>query len=69
MLDWPHTLMLRGVAKGIPDGNDPAPALRRLIAAGLVARSGDRTYAVTAEGRVALGEAPEGDGARREPPR
>src|SRR5689334_3241793 len=37
MLDKAHALMLRGVAKGIPDGKAPAPALQALIDAGLVA--------------------------------
>jgi len=46
--------MLRGVAKGIPDGKEPAPALRALIDAGLVEEQSGQHYVVTEQGRRVL---------------
>jgi hypothetical protein len=54
MLDRTHALMLRGVAKGIPDGKPPAPALRALIDAGLVEEQSGQQYVVTDPGRRVL---------------
>lgn len=54
MLDKTHALMLRGVAKGIPDGQPPAPALRALIDAGLVEEQSGQQYVVTAQGQRVL---------------
>jgi ribosomal protein S19E (S16A) len=54
MLDKTHALMLRGVAKGIPDGKAPAPALRALIDAGLVEEQSGQHYVVTEQGRRVL---------------
>lgn len=51
MLDWAHRLVLRSVARG--DGDD-SPALRDLVAAGLVAEREDGGYDITPAGRVAL---------------
>ena len=53
MLDWAHDLTLRAVADG--DYED-SPALRTLVASGLVAHDPDGGYAVTPAGRVALEE-------------
>lgn len=54
MLDKAHALMLRGVAKGIPDGRPPAPALRDLIDTGLVEEQSGQQYVVTERGHRAL---------------
>jgi hypothetical protein len=54
MLDKTHALMLRGVAKGIPDGQPPAPALQTLIDAGLVEEQSGQSYVVTERGRRVL---------------
>ncbi len=51
MLDWAHDLTLRAVADG--DYED-SPALRTLVASGLVEQDPDGGYAVTPAGRVAL---------------
>ncbi|MDP2711708.1 MAG: hypothetical protein Q8O56_10865 [Solirubrobacteraceae bacterium] len=51
MLDWTHGLVLRAVAQG--DHGD-CPALRTLIAAGLVAQQPDGSHVVTPAGEVAL---------------
>ncbi|MBA3891949.1 MAG: hypothetical protein H0X64_15625 [Gemmatimonadaceae bacterium] len=51
MLDWAHSLLLRAVADG---DQDDSPALRNLLAAGLVERRDDGTHAVTAAGQAAL---------------
>jgi hypothetical protein len=50
MLDRTHALMLRGVADGIPDGKEAAPALRALIDAGLVEEQSGQHYVVTEHG-------------------
>jgi hypothetical protein len=54
MLDAAHSLMLRGVSKGIADGKTPAPALRALIDAGLVEEQSGQAYVLTANGRRVL---------------
>jgi hypothetical protein len=54
MLDQTHALMLRGVAKGIVDGNAPAPARQALIDAGLVEEQSGQHYVVTEQGRRVL---------------
>jgi hypothetical protein len=54
MLDNAHALMLRGVAKSIPDGRPPAPALQALIDAGLVEEQSGQHYVVTDPGRRVL---------------
>jgi ribosomal protein S19E (S16A) len=54
MLDKAHALMLRGVAKGVPDGQSPAPALQALIEAGLVEEQSGQHYVVTDRGRRVL---------------
>jgi len=51
VLDWAHDLTLRAVAAG---DYDDSPALRTLVASGLVEQHPDGGYAVTAAGRVAL---------------
>ena len=53
MLDWAHDLTLRAVANG---DYDDSPALRTLVASGLVEQDSDGGYAVTPAGRVALEE-------------
>jgi hypothetical protein len=53
MLDFVHSLVLRGVAAG---DRDDSPALQRLVAAGLVERLPDGGLAVTEAGRVALAD-------------
>ncbi len=52
MLDWPHLLALRAVQKR-GEATD-SPALRNLVATGLVEPGADKTYAVTQAGRAAL---------------
>jgi hypothetical protein len=54
VLDFTHRLMLRGVAKGLADGEPPAPALRDLIELNLVEQQGDHVYVPTARGRELL---------------
>ena len=54
MLDKAHALMLRGVAKGIPDGRPPAPALAALIEAGRVEEQSGQHYVVTERGQRVL---------------
>jgi hypothetical protein len=54
MLDRQHALMLRGVEKGIPDGQPPAPALQALIDAGLVEEQSGQRYVVTERGQRVL---------------
>jgi hypothetical protein len=51
VLDFGHKLVLRSVAQG---DSDDSPALRNLVASGLVERRDDGSCAVTAAGRVAL---------------
>ncbi len=51
MLEWAHDLTLRAVADG---DYDDSPALRTLVASGLVEQHPDGGYAVTPAGRVAL---------------
>jgi hypothetical protein len=51
VLDWAHKLALRAVDEG--DAGD-SPAMRRLVATGLVEQQSDDRYALTAAGRVAL---------------
>lgn len=51
MLDWAHDLTLRAVADG---DYDDSPALRTLVASGLVEQDPDGGCAVTPAGRVAL---------------
>lgn len=51
MLDWAHSLVLRAVEQG---DSDDCPALRNLVAAGLVRRAADGSCTVTPAGRVAL---------------
>lgn len=51
MLDWAHDLTLRAVAAG---DDDDSPALRTLVASGLVALDPDGGHVVTPAGRVAL---------------
>lgn len=51
MLDWAHSLVLRAVAQG--DDAD-SPALRTLVATGLVERRADGSHGVTPAGRAAL---------------
>lgn len=50
VLDWSHDLTLRAVADGDYEGS---PALRTLVANGLVEQDPDGGFAVTAAGRVA----------------
>jgi hypothetical protein len=54
MLDKVHALMLRGVAKGIVDGQTPAPALQALIDVGLVEEQSGQHFVLTEHGRRAL---------------
>jgi hypothetical protein len=51
VLDFSHRLVLRAVDKG---RGDDSPALRSLVAAGLVARSDGGGYIVTPAGEAAL---------------
>jgi hypothetical protein len=51
VLDWTHTLALRAVDRG---DSDDTPALRTLVASGLVERREDGGCVVTPAGRVAL---------------
>ncbi len=51
VLDWPHKLTLRAVAEG---DADESPALRTLVASGLVEQHPDGRHVVTAAGRAAL---------------
>lgn len=51
MLDWSHGLALRAVANG---DDDESPAVRTLIATGLVEERAGGGYVVTAAGRAAL---------------
>jgi hypothetical protein len=51
VLDFVHRLTLRAAANG--DGDD-SPAMRSLVATGLVVRGDDGGYAVTPAGRRAL---------------
>ncbi len=51
MLDGPHRLVLRSVARG--DHEDDSPALRNLMDTGLVERVGD-VIRITPAGTVAL---------------
>lgn len=51
MLDWAHTLVLRAVASG---DHDDSPALRTLVASGLVEQLTDGGYRITSAGQVAL---------------
>jgi hypothetical protein len=53
MLDFAHSLVLRGVDAG---DRDDSPALQRLVATGLVERLPGGGLAVTAAGRVALAD-------------
>jgi hypothetical protein len=55
VLDWAHRLTLRSVEQGTVDDS---PALRNLVASGLVARRDDGRYEVTPAGRVALDAGP-----------
>jgi hypothetical protein len=52
VLDATHTLALRAVAQGRP-GTD-SPAMRQLVATGLVEQRADGGYDVTPAGRIAL---------------
>jgi hypothetical protein len=52
VLDQAHRLALRGVAEG--EAGD-SPALRDLVATGLVAERAEGGYDVTSAGRAALG--------------
>jgi len=54
MLDKAHAMMLRGAARGVPDGQPPAPALQALIDAGLVEEQSGQHYVVTERGRRVL---------------
>lgn len=60
MLDGPHKLALRGVARGV-FGNDEAPAVRNLAAAGLI-EPVDGAWRLTQAGHAVL-ELEGGDGA------
>jgi len=51
MLDWAHSMTLRAVADG---DCDDSPALRTLVATGLVEQEPDGACTVTAAGRLAL---------------
>ena len=51
MLDWAHRVTLRSVDHG---NGDDCPALRTLVATGLVEEQPDGGYVVTQAGRVAL---------------
>lgn len=51
MLDWAHRSTLRAVGD---DSGEDCPALRNLVASGLVERRDDGCYAVTPAGRAAL---------------
>jgi hypothetical protein len=52
VLDGTHKLMLRAVAQGL--ASNDSPALRRLVATGLVEQRAEGRYEVTPAGRVAL---------------
>jgi hypothetical protein len=51
VLDWAHLLVLRAVSQG---HDDDSPALRTLVATGLVERRADDSHVVTAAGQIAL---------------
>jgi hypothetical protein len=53
MLDWAHRLTLKAVDAGKAEDS---PALRTLVATGLVEQRSDGGHAVTAAGRAALEE-------------
>jgi hypothetical protein len=52
VLDATHTLVLRAIAQGRPGAD--SPAMRRLVATGLVEQRADGGYDVTPAGRIAL---------------
>jgi DNA-binding PadR family transcriptional regulator len=52
MLTWAHSVTLESVAQGDPDPE--APALKDLVATGLVRHREDGDYEVTDQGRAAL---------------
>ena len=52
MLDWAHLLVLQAVSDG--DQDCESPALRDLVATGLVEQRDDGSHIVTPTGRTAL---------------